>query len=181
MSAGLQGVVLEIEAHVAQSGWDQPAKLFALVETADLVVREPALAEMLGIDPASAKGLTPIEQDPVPADRSIEEVLQEIVWPDEVAGCAAVLERLVLPPEADDEIPEDPDAAAEYAANHPERQEVRIVAAVIRGGESFCALRLRSHDEDASVMGGPDVVPGLLELLHATLDPDASGDFAHHE
>jgi len=99
-------------------------------------------------------------------------VLAGIEWPAEVAGCAAVVERLVLPPEADADLPVDRGEAADYAASHPDRQEVRIVAAATRAGESFCALRLRSHDDDESVLGGPDLVPPLLELLHATLEPE---------
>ena len=34
----LRAAVLEIEAHAAEAGWDQPARLYALVPTADLVV-----------------------------------------------------------------------------------------------------------------------------------------------
>ncbi len=59
--------------------------------------------------------------------------------------------------------------AAAYVAEHPDRQEVRIVAAVLRDGTTYCALRLRSHDDPASVVEGHDLVPGLLELLTATL------------
>lgn len=167
----LAEVVRELELHAAQSGWDQPAQIFALVETTELVRREPALAEALGIADAT-EGLTPVEQDALPPGQELEDVLQQIEWPEEVAGCAAVVERLVLPPEADADIPADRTEAAEYAAGHPDRQEVRIVAAATRDGESFCALRLRSHDDDQSVLGGPDLVPPLLQLLHATLEPE---------
>ena len=82
------------------------------------------------------------------------EVLESIVWPDGVAGCAAVVERLVLPPDADAEIPEDPAGAEEFAREHPDRQEVRIVAGATRAGATYCALRLRAHDDDQSVVGG---------------------------
>jgi hypothetical protein len=90
-----------------------------------------------------------------------------------VVGCAAVVERLVLPPAADGQIPDDPAEAAEFAREHPDRQEVRIVAGVTRHGASYCAVRLRAHDEDASVMGGPDLVPSLLALLRATLEDES--------
>jgi len=165
----LAEVVRELELHAAQGGWDQPAQIFALVETAELVRREPQLADALGI--ADTEGLTPVEQDALPPGQELEDVLQQIEWPEEVAGCAAVVERLVLPPEADANIPDDRAEAVEYAATHPERQEVRIVAAATRDGQSFCALRLRSHDDDESVLGGPDLVPPLLQMLHATLEP----------
>jgi hypothetical protein len=99
-TAELEAVVRELEAHAADAGWDRPERLFALVETAELVSREPQLAEALGLaEPGDGvTGLTPVEQEPLPPGTSLEEVLAEIVWPPEVAGCAAVAERLVLPP-----------------------------------------------------------------------------------
>jgi hypothetical protein len=163
----LAHVVREIEAHAAESGWDQSASLFALVPTAELVVAEPALADALGLT-ADSTGYTPIDQE-LGADRPLEEALHSITWPEGVAGCAAVVERLVLPPSADDEIPDDRDAAASYAAEHPDRQELRMVAAVTRDGSTYCAYRFRSHDDPAQVVTGPDLVPALLELLQATL------------
>ncbi|HSE09202.1 MAG TPA: PPA1309 family protein [Nocardioidaceae bacterium] len=167
----LAAAVREIEEHAAEAGWDQPSRLYALVPTADLLTREPGLAAAMGIDEASAAGsLTPVEQDHTPVDRSLEEVLGRIMWPAEVFGCAAVVERLVLPPEADDDIPDDPEAAEEFAASHPDRQEVRIVAAATRAGSTYCALRFRSHDDPISVVESPDLVPALLELLQSTLD-----------
>jgi hypothetical protein len=167
----LATAVLEIESHVAADGWDQPARLYALVDTAQLVAAEPALASLMGLDEAANDGsLTPIEQDQLGAEESLEEVLQTTAWPAGVAGCAAVVERLVLPPQADADIPEDPAAAEEFAREHPERQEVRIVAGVTRAGSTYCALRLRSHDDDQSVVGGADLVPQLLQLLGATLE-----------
>ena len=170
----LATAVLEIEAHIAAGGWDQPARLYALVDTAQLVKREPALASAMGLDSSSAQGsLTAIEQDQLSPDRPLESVLESIVWPANVAGCAAVVERLVLPPDADADIPEDPNRAEEFAREHPDRQEVRIVAGVTRTGSTYCALRLRAHDDGQSVVGGSDVVPGLLALLGATLEEES--------
>ena len=167
----LAAAVLEIESHSAEAGWDQPGRLFALVDTAALVRREPALASAMGLDDASAQGsLTPVEQEQLPPDR-FESALAEIAWGPEVSGCAAVVERLVLPPEADDALPDDPTAAATYAAEHPDRHEVRMVVGVTRAGSSYCALRLRAHDDDQSVVGGADLVPELIALLGATLEP----------
>ncbi|GCD91539.1 PPA1309 family protein [Nocardioides sp. LS1] len=169
----LAAAVLEIEQHIAQGGWDQPARLYALVDTARLVAQEPALASAMGLDASSAQGsLTPVEQDQLAPDRPLETVLESIVWPDGVAGCAAVVERLVLPPDADDQIPDDPAGAEEFAREHPDRQEVRIVAGATRAGSTYCALRLRAHDDDQSVVGGADLVPQLLALLGATLTDD---------
>jgi hypothetical protein len=169
----LAAAVLEIEQHIAADGWDQPARLYALVDTASVVAREPALAAAMGLDSASAEGsLTPIEQDQLAADLPLETALQSITWPAGVAGCAAVVERLVLPPDADEQIPDDPRSAEEFAREHPDRQEVRIVAGVTRAGATYCALRLRGHDDDQSVVGGADLVPGLLELLGATFEDE---------
>lgn len=167
----LKLAVREIETYAAEAGWDQPARLFALVPTADLLQREPGLAEALGVDAeTAAESLTPVEQEPVPADQQVEDVLGQIMWPAEVFGCAAVVERLVLPPSVDGELPEDPEAAQEFAAEHPDRQEVRIVAAATRDGTTYCALRMRSHDDDFSVLESRDLVPALLELLSETLE-----------
>lgn len=170
-AAGLAAVAREIELHAASSGWDQPEQLFALVATSDLITREPQLAQLLGIEESDG-GLTPIEQEPLAPGRLLEQVLPEIAWPPEVAGAAVVAERLVLPPGADAEVPEDPAGAQRYAAQHPDRQEVRMVAAVLRTGEQACAMRLRSHDADDLVLTGPDLVPGLLTALRATLDDE---------
>lgn len=169
----LASAVLEIEAHIAESGWDQPARLYALVNTADLVRQEPDLARAMGLDEASAAGsLTPVEQEQLPPGGLLEDALGLITWPPSVAGCAAVVERLVLPPDVEGELPEDAEAAAEFAREHPDRQEVRIVAGVTRAGSTYSAMRLRAHDDAQSVVGGTALVPGLTTLLGTTLDND---------
>ena len=63
--------------------------------------------------------------------------------------------------------------AEEFAREHPDRQEVRIVAGATRAGATYCALRLRAHDDDQSVVGGRR--PGARAAAaagHATLDDD---------
>lgn len=167
----LAAAVLEIEAHIASGGWDQPARLYALVDTARIVAQEPRLAAAMGLDDAAQEGsFTPVEQDPLPPEQPLEQALETIAWPGDVAGCAAVVERLVLPPDVDPDIPEDPDEAERFARDHPLRQEVRIVAGATRAGATYCALRLRSHDDDQAVVDGTELVPGLLDLLRSTLD-----------
>lgn len=157
-------VVREIELHASAEGWNQPDRVFAVVDTAELVEREPQLAASVD----ATQAWTSIEQETVP--QGVEQLLPSIVWPAEVGGCAVVVERLVLPPGADDRVPDDPEAARAYAADHPEREEVRIALAVLRSGETACALRLRSHDADEEVLTGEDLVPGLVQLLRATLE-----------
>jgi hypothetical protein len=169
----LAAAVLEIETHISEAGWDQPARLYALVETARIVAHEPALASAMGLDSSAAQGsLTPVEQEQLTSGRPLERVLESVTWPPAVSGCAAVVERLVLPPGADADIPEDPADAEEFAREHPDRQEVRIVAGATRAGSTYCALRMRAHDDDQSVVGARDLVPGLLQLLAATLEDD---------
>ena len=95
----LAAAVLEIETHISEAGWDQPARLYALVETARIVEHEPALAAAMGLDSSAAAGsLTPVEQDQLTPDQPLERVLESVAWPPSVSGCAAVVERLVLPP-----------------------------------------------------------------------------------
>lgn len=164
----LARAVREIEAHAHEAGWDQPPQLYALVPTDELLEREPALGAQLGIDPGTAAGtITPVQQEQLPPDRSLEDALGQIMWPAEVKGCAAVLERLALPPEAEADMPDDPAEAQEYAANHPDRHEVRMAAGVSRDGNQHCVLRVRSHE--GALVQGPDLVPTLTRLLHDTL------------
>lgn len=165
----LRLAVLEIEAHVSTAGWDQPPRLYALVRTADLIEREPALAEQLGAAlAAEPEGLTTIEQEALDPERPLEDLLMDIEWPDAVFGCAVALERLMLPPGAEADLPDDPTALLEAAAAHPDRQEVRLLAAVTRDGQRHCAVRARTPD-GAPLLEGPDLVPGLTEALAHTL------------
>ena len=179
----LASAILEIEEHLADNGWDQPGRLYALVETGDLVRQEPQLAAAMGLDAAAEQGsLTAVEQDQLDPAQPLEAVLESIEWPPGVVGCAAMVERFVLPPGSDADLPDDPVEARAFARDHPDRQEVRIVAGATRSGSTYCALRLRSHDDDASVVGGIDLVPGLLTLLRDTLtDPNDPAVHLHDE
>ncbi|MER5223406.1 PPA1309 family protein [Streptomyces flaveus] len=172
MAAGpLTRAVLEIDEYVSGLGWDQPARLFALVDTAQLRSEEPGLAARLGLaDDAPAGALTPIEQEELPAGSPLDEFLGTIAWPDAVAGCALSVERLMLPPSAEASVPEglDEKRLAKWVAEHPERQEVRMTVGVLRGGKRESALRLREKDAATEVLTGSDLVPGLAEALAAT-------------
>ena len=171
----LTRAVLETEHHVAEHGWDQPPRLFALVRTAALLAREPALAAQLGpaavsAARADAENLTAVEQEGLPPTSSLESILGRLAWGPDVDGVALAIERVVVPPEAERDLPEDADAAVDYLAAHPQRADVRLLVAVLRGGEHVCALRQRGHDEQGSVAVGPDLVPGLVSALAATLE-----------
>ncbi|MER5376793.1 MULTISPECIES: PPA1309 family protein [unclassified Streptomyces] len=169
----LTRAVLEIDEYASGLGWDQPARLFALVDTARLRTQEPSLAAQLGLDDESATtGLTPIEQDEVPTDKPLDEFLATIAWPDAVVGCALTVERLMLPPSAEAQVPQGLSGSklTRWVADHPDRQEVRMTVAVLRDGTRESALRLREKDAPSEVLTGAKLVPGLAEALSATFE-----------
>src|SRR5690606_23623196 len=175
----LRGAVLDIERHVSSLGWDSPVLVFSLVRTADALAANPALVSELPDGAAQSAEVDPehllsVEQDGLPQADTIEELLAQLAWPAEVDGAAIVVERIVVPPEAETDMPRDPDAAVAYLEAHPDRQDVRIAVGVLRSGESWCVLRSRLHDSDDAVGGSPDAAPGLVEALRATL-PQAAG------
>jgi hypothetical protein len=177
-SEPLRVVVGEVERHVAETGWDRPAALFALADTAEFLRAEPGLAQQLGQDPADVApgSLTPIEQEGLDAE-DLEGALAQISWPESVAGCALVYEALVLPPSAEADRPDDVDPA-EWAAGHPERREVRMAVGVLRDGRAEGMLRIRplAGEDDADdpaggdVISAPDLAPGVADALRATLE-----------
>jgi hypothetical protein len=167
--------VHEIERHVAGGGWDGPVRVFALVRTARALADDPSLADRLPPDVvadarADADHLMSVEQEGLPPASDLEELLARISWPPTVDGAAVVVERVVLPSAAEEGMPADRQAALDYLMNHPDRQDVRIAAGVLRSGEAWCAVRARAADDDSAVAGGADLVPGLVTAVAATLD-----------
>ena len=167
----LRIAVIDIERHVARAGWDGPTAVFALVRTADALARTPELAgqlppDALGLARTDPNHLTSIEQEGLPEAAYLEQLLAQLAWPEAVDGAAVVVERIVVPPEA---AADAETMSIEELMAHPQRQDVRIAAGVLRTGESWCALRTRAHDSDDDVAGAPDAVPGLVEALTATL------------
>jgi hypothetical protein len=158
-------VVREVEEFVASGGWDQVPQLFALVPTAELLAAQPELADR--VDPDAA--LVPVAQDALP-ESDLADALAGIMWPAAVHGCALAQEILVLPPAAEETLPSgvDADALRAAAAEHPERREARLVAAVLRDGSAACVLRLRDQDSD-QLIEAADLAPNLTTALLATL------------
>lgn len=177
-AANLATVAREVDEFVATAGWDQPPQLFALVPTADLLAKQPELADRLDVE----SQLTPVAQESLP-ESDLGESLAKIAWPDTVAGCALAHEIVVLPPGAESELEEaagesgDVERLQRAAANHPQRTEARLIAAVSRDGSRACVMRLRGTGEDAEsepvdeVVEHPDLAPNLLDALAATLEP----------
>lgn len=177
--SALSACIREVVGFVDSAGWDQPPQMFALVPTTELAEREPDLAH--GV--SDGFELTPIAQEPLPGGTDggspeLDAALAGISWPDAVVGCALVQEILILPPEAEAELHDVAEQdAVQLAAAHPQRQEARLVAAVLRGGDALCLLQLRpdatdlSADPDAEpeLLEHPDLAPNLVAALLATL------------
>lgn len=164
-AATLLAAAVDTERHVARSGWDQPPRLFALVRTRLLAEREPALMGEVDDD----SGLTAVEQEGLPPTSDLESLLSRMAWPPDVEGVAMAVERIVVPPEAERDLPDDPRAATDQLAAHPDRRDVRLLAACLRDGSSICLLRQREHDSDDAVAVGADIAPGLSHALAMTL------------
>ena len=165
----------ETEVHVAAFGWDQPVRVFALARTAEALRTDPDLAEFLdasAVEEARTDPelLTVVEQEGLPAAADLEHLLAQLAWPESVHGAAISVERLVLPPAAQEEADAITDATERLAflQARPDREDIRMVVGVLRSGESWCALRSRAHDDDASVYQGEQLVPGLVEALATT-------------
>ena len=165
----------ETEVHVAAFGWDQPVRVFALARTAEALRTDPDLAEFLdasAVEEARTDHelLTVVEQEGLPAAADLEHLLAQLAWPESVHGAAISVERLVLPPAAQEEADAITDATERLAflQARPDREDIRMVVGVLRSGESWCALRSRAHDDDASVYQGEQLVPGLVEALATT-------------
>lgn len=163
---------MDLERHASDQGWDQPPRVYALVPTAELARREPALAAMLGLDAsADPAELTPVEQEPLPEGVPLEEALGRMAWPEAVAGCALVMERLVV--KGSDETLDPPRGDGGAAAGSQESaEEVRMVAGVLRDGGRHAALRMRAYDTEDQVLNGPDLVPALTSALELTLQEE---------
>lgn len=168
----VQAAVDEIDAELARHPWGQPLRLFALVDSDELIAHEPDLAAELELAPGS---VTPVEQEGFDATAPVEVVLSQIAWPDSVLGAAAAVERWLLPPSAEQSISgvTDDDELRQLVADHPDRQDVRVLVAVTRDGFEDVVLRLGPPHEQ-SIRGGPGerLAPGLTEALAATFLPD---------
>jgi hypothetical protein len=168
--------VVELEQHVAAAGWDAPIRIFALVRTASALERDATLterlpAEVIAAAQADPDHLTAVEQEGLPEADTLHDLLGRLAWPDSVDGAAVVVERSVIPPEVEAQMPKDEQEALAWLQAHPERRDVRLAAATLRGGEHSCALRARDHDADDQVAVGPELAPGLVAAVAATLEP----------
>lgn len=173
--SALAACVREIDAHTRDLGWDRPPCVFALVPAADLLARadlaEEALAAVRAQHAADPATLTAVLQL-TPGMSDIEQIAGSVYFPEEIAGAALAVERLALPPEAEADLPADPQAQAAWVAEHPLRQEIRVIAARLRSGEAWCAVRGRGYDDPGALLEGADLAPELLEALALMCQPE---------
>lgn len=174
----LRLAVSSLEKDVAQLGWDQSPSLFALVPTKAIFPQLEAEMEASQAEQLRAalsenpQHLTAVLQDHLPP-AELMETLAHLVFGEDVAGVAVAMERFLVSPQADAEAPTDPKEREKFLLAHPSRQDVRIVAAATRDGNTWCASRARSEDSDDMVAQGDNIVPELLEVLKAMLVSDA--------
>ncbi|MGC5628341.1 PPA1309 family protein [Georgenia sp. Z1344] len=174
-TSAVRAAVMDLERHAARSGWDGPVVVAALVRTGEALAADPSIESSLGVEAVLAGRADPehlfaVEQEGLPEADTLDELLGRLAWPDEVAGAAIVVERIVVPPEAEAGLPSDPEESLAALRAHPAREDVRMAVGVLRSGESWCALRTRAHDDDTMVAGSPDAVPGLVHALAATFE-----------
>ncbi|QLQ15851.1 MAG: hypothetical protein HZY73_09545 [Micropruina sp.] len=166
----LVACLLEIERHVGRGGWDQSARLFALVPTGELLAAEPSLAGQLRLDPAQPDALSSIEQDDgelrTATGEDLLSGLATITWGPGVHGCAIVVERSFLSGD-DAALPDDPAEAARLVAEHPARQDLRVIVGVTRDGARHGLGRHRASGE---LFSDPELVPALAAVLARTLE-----------
>ena len=149
----LADTVRELDQHVADNGWDQAARLFAIVPTADLATDHP---ELVSAD--NAGQFMFVEQDAEIDNENLIGSLEQISWPQQITGAAIAIERLISM-QPDDEI--DPDIESQT-------QELRIIALVMRDGSNMNAIRQRSFDDVNDVAVASDLVPALNAALLQT-------------
>lgn len=192
-SDALGRALRDVTEFVDAAGWGQPPMLFALVPTEVLAQTDPDLVDTQDDSELSpiAQEQLPLSDDPDTQEQELEHVLATTSWPEAVAGCALVQEIIVLPPTASDDLddafeplladPEAADAAArETARSHPEQQQARLIAGALREGPRLALLQLRDPDDlddgnpsgRLELLSHPDLAPGLLEALAATLDAE---------
>jgi hypothetical protein len=177
LAAALPDAARDVEEFVVSAGWDQPPQLFALVRTSELLAAEPGVTDQLDV----SAPLTPVAQEPLPQG-DLHAALTTITWPPTVAGCAAAVQIVVLPPDAEAELAAKSEQALKanrqsemikrLAAEHPLRREAWLIAAVLRDGPGACVLRLRGDAGAADeLVEHPNLAPNLLDALRATFEP----------
>lgn len=171
--AHLGNALAQTLAYTADWPWGSRPTLFALVPTAILAAQAPGL-----VDPDDDSVLSPVVQETDTDD--LEQLLTTVTWPEQVVGCALVSEITLLPPDAEADLDAalepllaDADAADEAARQaaqaHPNKQQARLAAGVLRNGKRVALLALREGDgQSTDLQTHPDLAPNLLDSLAET-------------
>jgi len=149
----LADTVRELDQHVAEGGWDQSARLFAIVPTADLATDHPEL-----VSAENSGQFMFVEQEAPLDNENVIGSLEQISWPAEITGAAIAIERLISM-QPDDEVDLESDS---------QTQELRIIALVMRDGTNINAIRQRSFDDGTDVAVASDLVPAINKALLQT-------------
>ena len=155
----LAAAMAEVDEFAAVAGWNAPRRMFALVDTRELLAAEPGLAGSID----AAAELTPIAQDDLPGD-GLADALAGISWPSEVLGCV-LLVGIGTGSVADSAF----DGTVTGGAEPETVSEGRLIVGVLRdrpGGA--CLLRWREHPDQP--ISDPRLAPGLVDALQATFE-----------
>lgn len=155
----LHDVIRELDEHIANSGWDQPVQLFAIV-SGDSVSEEQLVAS----DTDESPQLLFEPQGIDFSDGSIIDVLRTLGWDDAVQGLAIAAERIISV--------ENQDVSDLEHDSYSTTQEIRVLAIALRTGETMNAIRYRSHDEPDDLLTGENLVPELNQALFGSLTTD---------
>lgn len=155
----LHDVIRELDEHIANSGWDQPVQLFAIV-SGDSVSEEQLAAS----DTDESPQLLFEPQGIDFSDGSIIDVLRTLGWDDAVQGLAIAAERIISV--------ENQDVSDLEHDSYSTTQEIRVLAIALRTGETMNAIRYRSHDEPDDLLTGENLVPELNQALFGSLTTD---------
>jgi hypothetical protein len=134
----LVAALVELDRHVGRDGWDGPPRLFALVLSDVLAAAEPQLSAELAAAAGVQGGRRPC--------------------------CAPGTTATGAAPGALTAIEQDEFGSS---AQHPHRQEIRVVVGADRAGNRHGVARLAAQPE--KLLGAPDPVPGLAAALAHTL------------
>ena len=170
----LASAMLQAEALVARDGWGQRPQLFSLATKSSLEAGafEPAdgldpadrLELAAGLEDAEPDALIPMLMENVPLDEPFD-FLATVRWPEKIVGCVLVTESVSLP-RADEDVPDDPDAAEQWARDRSGNGASRLAVGVTRTGGYVCGVRLPGDDHvQIRADLADDIVAALLETF----------------
>ena len=148
---------------IQAEGWDQPPTLFGLVP-GEIIARETGTL----INEEEEQNLTLVVQDlpDIGSGDELHDYVARTTWPPTVAGAILAHEIMFT-------------NAAE-PGSHP--RKARLFSGIVNGGPDLTLLQLRPTEEELDgagafgqdtleLLGGPDIAPEVIELLHSTFAP----------